>query len=329
MIYLVGCGKNENNQEQPVNDDIEVSNNENNENEINEDNTENENDEELPASNDQEFSEASLDLTEPLEDIKEFYNSIYFSDVSIIDQDEGLIGIKVSKSIQEDFYEASVNAYTIDPQARMTLVVNNGEDKFDEQADRDDLSGIAMAEEVKEEVYEFAESLIWKEEGNSYRLKGGRRVLSTVEENNIAPEEDRLLFYDNMAKTNNELDDVNEFLDKIIIPTTLPSDYELSLVSIEKNTTEITFSSYPIELVYGLKTNGGEALYFITYGKYEQAPFLVGDGLEEIEVAGVTVQSKEDDIMFTLGDETYRINYSDLALDDVLEIARSMIEQFN
>src|SRR5690625_2019098 len=212
MMLIVGCGKNEEDQEQPVNDDIEVSNNENNENEINEDNTDNENDEELPASNDQEFSEASLDLTEPLEDIKEFYNSIYFSDVNIIDQDEGLIGIKVSKSIKEDSYEASVNAYTIDPQARMTLVVTNSEDEFEAQANKSDLSGIAMAEEVKEEVYEFAESLIWKEEGNSYRLKGGRRVLSTVEENNIAPEEDRLLFYENMAKTNNELDDVNEFL---------------------------------------------------------------------------------------------------------------------
>lgn len=116
MIYLVGCGKDENNQVQPVNDDIEVSNNENpegNENNEYEDNTENENDEELSASNDQEFSETSLDLTEPLEDIKEFYNSIYFSDVNIIDQDEGLIGIKVSKSIKEDSYEASVNAYTI------------------------------------------------------------------------------------------------------------------------------------------------------------------------------------------------------------------------
>ncbi len=324
MMFAIGCGKNEENQEQPV-DDIGVLNNENNDNEVNE---ENENDEDVSSSNDHEFTEAALELTEPLEEIKEYYNSIYFSDVNIIDQEEGLIGIKVSNLINEKILEATVNAYTIDPQARMTLVVTNSEDEFEAQANKSDLSGDAMAEEVKEGVYEFADSLIWTEEGNSYRLKGGRRVLSTVEENNIDPAEDRLAFYENLTKTNNELDDVNEFVDKIIIPTSLPSDYDLSFVTIEKNTNEIMFSSYPIELVYGLKDSGGETLYFITYGKYEHAPMLVGDGLEEIEVEGVTVQSKEDDIMFTLGDETYRINYSDLALNNVLEIAKSMIVQF-
>lgn len=326
-LFVVGCGKNENDQEEPVNDDPEVLNNENNEIE---DQEENENEEEGSAADDQEFSEASLDLRGPLEDIKEFYNSIYFSDVDIIDPEEGLIGIEVSKSIIEDFYQASINAYTIDPQTRMTLVVNSGEDEFEEQADKNNLSGDAMAEEVKEDVYEFAESLIWKEEGNSYRLKGGRNVISTVEEDNIRPEDDRLLFYESLAKTNNELDDVHDFLDKIIIPTTLPSGYELSLVTVEKNTKEIiTTSTYPIELLYGLRSNGGDPLYIITYGEYEQTPQLFGEGVEEIEIEGVTIQSKEDEIMFTLGDQTYRINYGDIAVDDVLEIAKSMIEQFN
>lgn len=327
MIFVIGCGKNEQNEEQPVNDEPEVLNDENN---VNEDNGENDNDEEVSAADDQEFSEALLDLTGPLEDIKEFYNSIYFSDVDIIDPEEGLIGIEVTKSIIEDFYQASINAYTIDPQTRMTLVVNSGEDEFEEQANKNNLSGEAMAEEVKEDVYEFAESLIWKEDGNSYRLKGGRNVVSTVEENNIRPEDDRLLFYESLAKTNNELDDIHEFLDKIIIPTTLPSGYELSHVTIEKNTKEIiTTSTYPIELAYGLKSDSGDPLYVITYGEYEHTPQLFGEDVEEIDVEGVTIQSKEDDIMFTLGDQTYRINYSDMELDDVLEIAQSMIEQFN
>jgi len=331
-LFVVGCGKNENDQEEPVNNDPEILNNEDNENNQNEeieDLGENENDEEVSASSDQEFTDAELDLITPLEEIKEFYDSIYYSDVDIIDQEEDLLGIRVSKSFEENTYEATINAYTVDPQSRMTLDVNTGEDVYEEQANKNSLGGGAMAEEVKEGVYEYADSLIWKEEGNSYRLKGARSVLALVEENNIEPEEDRLLFYENLAKTNNELDDVNDFVDKIIIPTSLPSGFELSSVSIEKNAQEIMASSYPIEFSYEIKTDGGGRLLVKTYGEYEHTPQLVGEGVEETEVEGVTVQSKEDDIMFTLGDETYRINYLDIELDDVMEIAKSMIEQFN
>ena len=326
-LFVVGCGNNE--QEEPVNDDPEVLNNEDNENEEIEDDGENENDEEVSASNDQELTGAELDLITPLEDIKEFYDAIYYSDVDIIDQEEDLLGIRVSKSLEENTYEATMDAYTIDPQSRMTLDVNSGEDIYEEQVNKNSLGGGAMAEEVKEGVYEYAESLIWKEDGNSYRLKGGRRVLALVEENNIDPAEDRLLFYENLAKTNNELDDVKDFVDQIIIPTTLPSGYELSSVAIEKNAQEIMASSYPIEFSYEMKTDSGGRLLVKTYGEYEHTPQLVGEGVEETEVEGVTVQSKEDDIMFTLGDETYRINYAGVELDDVLEIAKSMIEQFN
>ncbi len=328
MVFVVGCGKSEEEQErseQPV-DDTEVMNNEEDENK---DIEEKDNNEDVSSSIEQELTEVTLDLTEPMEEIKKFYNSIYFSDVSIIDQEEGIIEMKVSNSIKENDFEATVSAYTIEPQARMTLVVNNGESAFEEQANKSNLSGGAMAEEVKEDVYEYADSLIWKEDGNSYRLKGGRNVLSTVKEENIEPSEDRMLFYENLAKTSNEIDSVNEFLDKVIIPTTLPSDYELTLVTIEKNIHEVMFSAYPIELVYGLKNNEGGSLYFITYGEYEDTPFLVGDGLEEIEVEGVTIQSIDDEIMFSLGEETYRIKYSDLDFDSVIEIAKSMIEKFN
>ena len=325
-LFIVGCGNEENEPEEPVNDEPEVLNNENNENNVNEEIEEN--DEKVSGSGDQEHADAELDLIAPLEDIKEFYNSIYHSDADIIDQEDGLLGIRGSKSIETDTYQAIIDAYTFDPQARMTLEVNSGEDEYEEQANKNSLGGGSMAEEVEEGVYEYADSLIWTEDGNSYRLKGGRNVISTVEENNITPEEDRLLFYENLTETNQALDDVNEFVEKIITPTTLPSGYELDLVYIEKNAEEILALSYPLEFGYTVKTDDGGTLSFITYGEYEHAPQLVGEGVEETEVEGVTVQSKEDDIMFTLGDETYRINYVGLELDEVLEIAKSMIEQF-
>src|SRR5699024_12599770 len=60
-------------------------------------------------------------------------------------------------------------------------------------------------EEVADGAYEYAEELIWKKDGHVYQLDGGRSVVSTNKENEIHPEEDRLLFYENLVPTDGEL----------------------------------------------------------------------------------------------------------------------------
>lgn len=316
IVFAVGCGNNnEEIQEQPEND-VEVKDNEVNESEQNEEN-------ELDESNadETELVEGTVELSDTIDEITDFYNTIHFSEIDIIDQEEGIAVIEASKVVDSNDFEVLLRGYTLDGNALLDLVVKSGEAEYERQADRN------MAEKVKDGVYESGDTLVWEEGGNSYGLRGGRSVISSNEDNNIEPAEDRLLFYGGLTKTNNELDGVNEFIDEIIFPTILPSDYNLSSVTIKKNTREVLAVSYPEELVYVMKGADGSALKFVTYGSYENALQLVGDGLEELEIEGVTVQTKGQEVLFTIGDKTYHIQYEDITLDDVLEIVKSMIEQ--
>src|SRR5699024_380268 len=126
----------------------------------------------------------------------------------------------------------TLRAHTIEPQNSFNLSVDINPEEFEDKLTKTDADGNKMAVEVADGAYEYADKLIWKKDEHVYQLDGGRSVASTVKENEIHPEEDRLLFYENLVPTSNELKTYDEFYQNIKIPTQLPEDFTLYRVSL-------------------------------------------------------------------------------------------------
>src|SRR5699024_3692422 len=114
--------------------------------------------------------------------------------------------------------------------------------------------------------------LIWKKDDFVYQLDGGRSVVSTVKENEILPEEDRLLFYENLVPTSNELQTFDEFYQNIKLPTKLPEGLALYRVSLIYDQPLGFSKEPPARLLYEAKGPYNESITFLVYGEYEEAP---------------------------------------------------------
>src|SRR5699024_9525709 len=134
------------------------------------------------------------------------FDKLYFSDTDIIDEEIALKSANVTVYIdnQSQNNTATLRAHTIEPENSLNLSVDINPEDFEDKITKTDADGNKMAVEVADGAYEYAEKLIWEKDGHVYQLDGGRSVISTAKENEIHPEEDRLLFYENLVPTSDE-----------------------------------------------------------------------------------------------------------------------------
>lgn len=273
--------------------------------------------------------DASLDISEGITEAYDFFDNLYFSDTEIIDEEIGLQGAEVTVYLdnQDRPNTATLKAYTIEPQNSLRLSVNINPDDFDNKLTKTDADGNKMAIEVADDAYEYAGKLMWKKDDFVYELDGGRSRISTVKENEIHPEEDRLLFYKNLIPTNNELKTYDEFYQNIKMPTQLPEGFTLYRVSLFYEQPLGLSKKPPARILYETKGQNNESIMFLVYGEYKNAPKLSGDNIRVENLSQTTVQIDEEKLLFTLNDETYEIHYSEIPEETILEIAKSIIEQ--
>lgn len=321
-IIMFGCSNNENKDE--------------NENEVLADNTENEENENIgfEDTNDEEedpsikLEPTSLDLNEPLDDLKDFYHSLYFIDSEELGMEDelSLISLYVDYKNDKEF-TSQIIGYTAEPKTQISVVTVSGENEFESKLEETDADGKDKAEEVIDGLYHYAGKFIWTEEGNSYSMDGGREVVSTNPENNIKPEDDMLKFYHDRVKMKYDIDEDFEKLKNSLVPDLLPEGYDLISLHVERNYRE-SLSSYPKFLGYTLEDKNANVVKFSYRTDYDKEPTLQEDDVEEIKIDGVDVQKAENEIMFTLGDGTYSIIYNDLNDETIEEIASSLIKKY-
>jgi len=316
-VLLVACGGNneasklnENNNTSVDNSDNDINTEENN-------------------TNDLTLVDVSLDISESITEAYNFFDKLDFSDTEIIDEETALKKANVSVYLdnQSNHDTATLTAYTIEPQNSLHLSVNINPEDFEDKLTKTDADGNKMAVEVADGAYEYADKLIWKKDDFVYQLDGGRSVVSTVKENEILPEEDRLLFYENLVPTSNELQTFDEFYQNIKLPTKLPEGLALYRVSLIYDQPLGFSKEPPARLLYEAKGPYNESITFLVYGEYEEAPKLNGDNVREENILQTPVQIDEEKLLFTLSDETYEIHYTEVPEEITLEIAESIIEQ--
>lgn len=272
--------------------------------------------------------DVSLDISESITEAYDFYDEIYFSDTEIIDEEIGLKSANVTVySDSQSHNIAILRAHTIEPENSITLSVNINPEDYENKLAKKDADGNKMAVEVAEDTYEYAEKLMWKEEENVFQIDGGRSVISTVKENEIHPEEDRLLFYENLVPTNDELKTYDEFYQNIKVPTRLPEGFSLYRVSLFYEQPGEFSNASPARILYEVRSPNNESIMFEVYGEYEEAPKLKGDNVREENILETPVQADDETLLFTLDDETYEIFYMEVPEETIFEIAESIIEQ--
>lgn len=282
-----------------------------------------------PVENEFALEDASLDISESIIEAYDFFDKLSFSDTEVIDKDIALKGADVTVYVDDPSTPnmATLIAHTIEPQNSFTLSVNITPDDFENKLTETDADGNKRAVEVTDGAYEYTDKLIWKTDDLVYQLDGGRKVISTVEENEIHPEEDRLLFYENLVPTNKELETYDEFYQNIKMPTRLPEGSTLYRVVIYYDQPQGLSERPPASLIYETMGQNNETILFNVYGEYEEAPKLTGDNIKEETILNTTVQIEEEKLLFTLDDETYELHYMDTPEEVMLEIAESIIEQ--
>ena len=333
-ILLAACGgDNEENSNTPVdnidndiNDEEDASDNDTNDDEDNNDSGMNDNEN---HGNEFALVDVSLDISESITEAYDFFDDLYFSDAEIINEEIGLKSADVTVYVDDQSQNniARFSAHTIEPENSFHLSVDLNPEDFEDNLTNTDADGNKMAEEVADGAYEYAEELIWKKDGHVYQLDGGRSVVSTNKENEIHPEEDRLLFYENLVPTDGELKTYDEFYQNVMVPTQLPEGFTLDRVTLFYDQ-PLGFSKRPpARLLYEAKGTNNESITFLVYGEYEEAPTLKGDNIREEDILQTPVQVDEEKLLFTLNDETYEIDYLGVPEEVVLEIAASIIEQ--
>lgn len=302
----------------------------NNENELNTDNTndnENENENEEDG-NEFALVDVSLDISEGIEEAYHFFDELYFSNTAIVDEEIGLKSAEVTVHLDDSFQTtATLRAYTIEPQNTFHLSVDVNPDSFEDKLTKTDADGNDMAVEVADAAYEFAGDLIWKKDNHVYKLAGGRSVVSTNKDNEIHPEADRLLFYENLIPTNDELKTYDAFYRNVLVPTKLPEGFSLYRFNISYEQPQGLSQQPPAKSFYQVKGEKGETILFQVYGEYDEAPKLLGNDVREEVILETTVQINEELMSFELTDVTYQISSRGLPEETVLEIAASIIEQ--
>src|SRR5699024_3148883 len=251
--------------------------------------------------------DVSLDISEGITEAYDFFDKLYFSDTDIIDEEIALKSANVTVYLDNQSKNsiATFRAYTIEPQNSFNLSVGINPEDFEDKLNKTDADGNKMAVEVADGAYEYAEKLIWKADDFVYQLDGGRSVASTNKENEIHPEEDRLLFYENLVPTSDELKTYDEFYQNIKLPTQLPEDFTLDRVSLIYDQPLGFSKEPPARLLYEAKGLDNESITFLVYGEYEEAPKLNGDHIREEDILQTPVQVDEERLLFTLNDETY------------------------
>lgn len=325
IALLAACGGND------KNDSPEDTNNaseSNSEDEIKPDNTNDHEDESEDEADEFVLADVSLDISDGIEKAYNYFDELDFSNADIINEEIGLISAEVHFYLDDSSHTtATLRAHTIEPENSLHLSVDINPDDFENKLTDTDADGNKMAVEVADDAYEFAEDLIWKKDNHIYSLSGGRSVISTAKEDEIHPEEDRLLFYENLVPTSDELRTYDDFYQNIKMPTLLPEGFTLFRAIISYDQPQGLSKAPAAEVFYHVKGQNGEMITFDIYGEYEEAPKLFGDDVREEEILQTTVQIEEEKILFTLNDETYQISSPDLPEEVILEIAESIIEQ--
>lgn len=273
--------------------------------------------------------DVSLDISESITEAYDFFDKLYFSDTEIIDEEIALKSANVTVYLDDQSQNstATLRAHTIEPQNSFNLSVNINLEGFEDKLTKTDADGNKMAVEVADDAYEYTNKLIWKKDDLVYELDGGRSVRSTNKDNEIHPEEDRLLFYEKLVPTNNELKTYDEFYQNIKVPTQLPEGSALYRVSLIYDQPLGLSKEPPARILYETKGLDHEVITFLVYGEYEEAPQLKGDNIREENILETPVQIDEEKLLFTLNDETYEIHYTEIPEETILEIAASIIEQ--
>lgn len=327
-MLLAACGGDNEENSQEENSDVseDLADNDMSEDE---DNIDNDIDDQEPDSDENALVDVSLDISGSITEAYEFFDTLYFSDAEIINEEIGFVSIDVTV-YNDDPSQSNVarfSARTIEPENSLHLSVGINTEEFEDILTKTDADGNIMAEEVADGAYEYADELIWEKDGHVYQLSGGRSVVALNEENEIHPEEDRLLFYENLVSTGDELKTYDEFYQNVKVPTQLPEEFTLDRVTLFYDQ-PLGFSKRPpAQLLYEAKGAFNESITFLVYGEYEEAPTLNGDNIREEDISQTTVQIDEEKLLFTLNDETYEIEYFEVPEEVVLEIAASIIEQ--
>lgn len=325
---LVACGENSEESNLEENEDISMENIDN-DLESDEDNIDDDIDNNEDNTDEFTLADVSLDISEGITEAYDFFDELYFSDAEIINEEIGLKSADVTVYLDDQSRRniATLRAHTIEPENTFNLSINMNQKDFEDMLTNTDADGNKMAIEVADDAYEYAEKLIWEQEGHVYQLDGGRSVVSTNKENEIHPEDDRLLFYENRIPTNDELKTYDTFYQNIKLPTKLPEGFNLDYVSLLYDQALGFSKSATARIRYGTMGQNNEEIAFNVYGEYEEAPKLSDEDIREETILETPVQMNDEQLLFTLEDETYVIYYTEIPEKTILEIAESIIEQ--
>lgn len=321
-VLLAACGGNDGEEK------VEVSNNAAEEIPVNEENNSDEETDHQKGNHDgnyeidrSAFMEVDMDANKILDDIYDYYDSIYYADADFIDTNDAISSYNAAYTPNTGFadYVVSFTQNIEEIDDRLYLQIKSSDFDYSLAMKREDGDGNKQAKQIKDDLYHYKDDYIWLLEDSAYSL-------SAMEEVDNLEETMALAVYENMKETNNELDKHEAFYREVIYPSHLPDGLELDefrISRVDRN----TMPQASVLLIYSME-NQDKYLSITIDGEYSEEPTIEKDA-EEFVLEDITFYRSDVNLLFTLDDVTYTIyseagNYS---TEQLLGIAMSIVEQ--
>lgn len=321
-VLLAACGGNDGEEK------VEVSNNAAEEIPVNEENNSDEETDHQKGNHDgnyeidrSAFMEVDMDADKILDDIYDYYDSIYYADADFIDTNDAISSYNAAYTPNTGFadYVVSFTQNIEEIDDRLYLQIKSSDFDYSLAMKREDDDGNKQAKQIKDDLYHYKDDYIWLLEDSAYSL-------SAMEEVDNLEETMALAVYENMKETNNELDKHEAFYREVIYPSHLPDGLELDefrISRVDRN----TMPQASVLLIYSME-NQDKYLSITIDGEYSEEPTIEKDA-EEFVLEDITFYRSDVNLLFTIDDVTYTIyseagNYS---TEQLLGIAMSIVEQ--